>query len=383
VHPGLNKNNHPKELLLLLLSFAIWLLARISDLFNKEKIWMITCGGDRWGDNSDALWRYLCLHHPEVKAYAVVRNIDDIAPANFYAVKRNSLLNFILILRAEVLATTHTLYDFAPRKILNLSNAKKVWLQHGVVAIGKISGDTARSSNFDLVCVSSQREKELMINELGMNSAALSLTGLARHDVLLSKIRNELFREGVLYVPTSRMWSVKGMKDAYEKVFFSWIEDLNELDPKISVKMWLHPGWSKIGIGDLGLNYDNMAWNSFKHDPQQILCESNILITDYSSIFFDAALSSIPTIFYQPDRADYIKNKGLFKGFLQQDFLLIAKDTKELISKIVQLSNDSVYYQERVEKDQAWANKYVERFDGLSCERIYRQIDQILNSSIF
>ena len=361
-----------------ILALTLSLLSKIIFWDKGQRIWLIACGGERWGDNADAFWRYMNQNHPEIKTIAVVKHSNILNIEKKYWVKRNKISSYILLLRAEVMATTHTLTDIGPDSITSLSKARKVWLQHGVTGIGKITAEKARSGAYDMICVNSGKEKDIMEQDLGIASDSLSITGFSRHDVLKEKAEKDLSRNGIIYIPTSRAWIGQAQKNEYETMLFSWVEKAHHTDMNITVKTWLHPGWHKSGLDDLGLRYNKMEHYGVNKDPQQLILESKLLITDYSSIFFDAALSGIPTIFYQPDRALYIKNKGLFKEFLEQDLLLIVYNEEELISEIESIMNNINYYKQRLKKDQEWAYQYVETYDDNLCRRIYEHIEQML-----
>ena len=68
----------------------------------------------------------------------------------------------------------------------------------------------------------------------------------------------------------------------------------------------------------------------------------DILITDYSSIYFDWILSNKPVIFYTPDYDDYSEKQGLYFDFP----CLPAKDLNMLKAYIENINDywDSVKY---------------------------------------
>ncbi len=375
---GLNMQRRLRSVFDLIIKSIAVNLAKIFTGYRKERIWLIACGGERWGDSADALWRYMIKNHPEIKTIAVLKNKVAINDHKNW-VKRNSLSNYRMILTAEVLATTHSLSDIGPESLTSASRAKKVWLQHGVIAIGKLTAVNAKKGKYDFVCVSSMQEKKILTELLGINPDIIFKTGLARHDLLREKLkRQSLFREGVFYLPTSRAWLDATRKKEYERLLFAWIKEINKGSNSINIKLWLHPGWYKVGLDKLGSECNNIKACGLDQDPQNLLLESRLLVTDYSSVFFDAALAGIPTIFYQPDKASYVKEKGLFKDFLEQDNLFVTENQDELLLLIAKIINDSSYYQERVEKDQKWAYKYVETFDGNCSKRIYQQVNKML-----
>ncbi len=367
------------------LVFAVLFLDWLFFWIRKKRIWMIGCGGNRWGDSADAFWRYMQINHPEIKTIAVLKNGVSLDPGYGSQVRRNSLISFVMIVRAEVLATTHTLEDLGPESIVAKSKAKKVWLQHGVIAIGKITAQIARSGKYDMICASSTKEKNLMSTKLGIRPEQIKVTGLARHDLLQDRIKGKHARQGVLFIPTARTWAEPEQIDFYKENLFSWLRELQQISVEhkaLDISFWLHPGWSKRGLYNLGIDINKISFYGTERDPQQLIVSSGILITDYSSIYFDAALSGIPTIFFQPDRDAYIKHKGLFQDFLDQDSLLVVDTNQDLLCNLEKLISDEEFYLDRVKKDQQWAFQYVETFDGKCCFRIYQEICNLLGSDV-
>lgn len=68
-------------------------------------------------------------------------------------------------------------------------------------------------------------------------------------------------------------------------------------------------------------------------DMQELLCASDILITDYSSCMGDEALMYKPIFLYCPDLDDYIKERGFYWDIYSLPFP-VSKNQEELIQSI-------------------------------------------------
>ena len=371
--------NRLRNILAQTAAYALLFLSKVYFFRSKQRIWLVTCDQYRWGDNADAFWRYMNRKQPMIRTIAIANNKPG-KNMNKSWVRRNSFQSYLLILQAEVLAVTHRFSDVGPNRIVSLAKGKKVWLQHGIIAIGKnLVGSKARSDRgVDLICASSDKEKQRIVEIFGIDPRIVSVTGLARHDVLIEKTSRGLERSGILYIPTSRRWLVNNKAKCYDDLLFSWIGKINDSCIDTEIRLWIHPGWYEIGLGNLGSAFNNVDRYSLEHDPQELICESKLMITDYSSTFFDAVLSGIPAILYQPDRSAYIEQIGLFEDFIDQDLLLVVEDEDELLRQIELLMNNSEYYSKRLEKDKKWALSNVDSFDGRSCQRIYEEINNLL-----
>jgi CDP-glycerol glycerophosphotransferase len=70
-------------------------------------------------------------------------------------------------------------------------------------------------------------------------------------------------------------------------------------------------------------------------DVQEILIHTDVLITDYSSVFFDFMSTKKPVIFYTYDYQDYLsKCRGMYYDFKQELQGPFADDEESLIDYI-------------------------------------------------
>ena len=85
------------------------------------------------------------------------------------------------------------------------------------------------------------------------------------------------------------------------------------------------------------------SWNTGSHqiltvnnmvDSQELLLISDIIITDYSSIFFDAIHINKPFYLITKDLSKFNLSRGFYNDIYKDLHLIFAKSEKELISKI-------------------------------------------------
>ncbi|MBQ9517037.1 MAG: CDP-glycerol glycerophosphotransferase family protein [Eubacterium sp.] len=98
-----------------------------------------------------------------------------------------------------------------------------------------------------------------------------------------------------------------------------------------------------------------------------LLGGTDILISDYSSIFFDFLVTGRPILFYIPDVENYKKSRGLYMPVedLPGPITLSAEQVADWVSKPDEL--DSIIDKE---KYQAAAQKYTCNDDGHVCEKV-------------
>jgi len=84
-------------------------------------------------------------------------------------------------------------------------------------------------------------------------------------------------------------------------------------------------------IDSRGIRSDAQMDVSAWPEPTELLLITDLLITDYSSIGGDFMLLNRPVIFFQPDRADYDAERGLYFD-PDTSPLIVAHDEAELLA---------------------------------------------------
>lgn len=142
---------------------------------------------------------------------------------------------------------------------------------------------------------------------------------LVRNSDNYSLIKNERMRLGIslsdkviLFAPTHRDSSV--LKDDYDKrLLHMYMSELEKIDRRLSannIKILFRPHYYFRG---LSINFKNVILATVDRfrDPRMLMLISDILVTDYSSIYVDYLLLQKPIAFYQPDLDYYQEVRGL------------------------------------------------------------------------
>ena len=118
--------------------------------------------------------------------------------------------------------------------------------------------------------------------------------------------------------------------------------------------------------------YKNFVYNVASYDEiNDIYLVSDLLITDYSSVFFDYANLNRPVMFYMYDYDDYKNNLRDFYISLDELPGPIAKTQKELEDYITNIDKSISKYKKTYEK---FNDKYNYLDDGNASERVIRVI---------
>ncbi|WP_194286951.1 CDP-glycerol glycerophosphotransferase family protein [Halomicrobium sp. LC1Hm] len=106
-------------------------------------------------------------------------------------------------------------------------------------------------------------------------------------------------------------------------------------------------------------------------DSHQFLAEIDILITDYSSIYFDFLLLDRPIIFYTPDYTDYTRIRGVHPNYDNVIAGPRVNNFEELLKQLESIVNGT---DEFAHRRQEIRNHFFKYADGNACERIVKSI---------
>lgn len=101
-------------------------------------------------------------------------------------------------------------------------------------------------------------------------------------------------------------------------------------------------------------------------DTNELLCAADILLTDYSGIFFDFLITGKPIVFFTPDRTSYAQAKSGF--YLDLDTLPgpVCDDIDSAAAAILNIKEVSLSYSETYAQFQ---RRFVGDDDGQACRR--------------
>lgn len=111
-------------------------------------------------------------------------------------------------------------------------------------------------------------------------------------------------------------------------------------------------------------------------DTQELLRITDILITDYSSCYFDFLLTEKPIIFYPFDFKEYSKSQGFFFDYQKVNPGKIVYNEDSLIDAIEDyLINPEIDKQRRIKLK----NKFHKHQDGQYSKRVFLEIRKLIN----
>ncbi len=366
-------------------------------------------------DSAEHLFRYLRQDRPSVNAWFVVeRDTDDYRRIRRYAGHRvlahGSLRWKLAMLNCRNLISSHIdEVIFRPEAVQRLADPadpswRVVFLQHGVMK-DDLSAWLNRKK-IDVFVTSTRAEYESVVADhtaYRYTTRETKLTGLPRFDRILeagNRVAPEQ-RDLLLVAPTWRGWLSKlagarggvGQFEVDPDEFAAsdyarqWSALLNSPELRalaerhgLTVALLLHPnlqGTASLDVAphvrQLGFVGENIA---------EHFARARVLVTDYSSMFFNAAYIERPVVYFQFDRdrvrsGEHLGRPGYF-DYETDGFGPVTLDVDQAVEAVVAA----------VENGPAPAQPYLDRIheafpvrDGRCCERVADAISESLTEA--
>lgn len=188
------------------------------------------------------------------------------------------------------------------------------------------SQDSRSHRTYDYCLVSSRKVAKHYAEAFGMNVDRVIATGVPRTDIFFDEaykreIRAKIFstypmlkdKKVILFAPTFRGSSKKEgnyphYRFDYKKIFESFGDEY-----RIIIKHHPHVNNKPVIENEYK---DRVIDLSKNEELNELLFVTDILITDYSSVIFEAALLDIPMLFYAFDLDEYISRRGFYCEYI-------------------------------------------------------------------
>lgn len=360
-------------------------------LYRKKKYWLISEVDFDARDNGFHFFRYLNSQHKEINSvylisknnpyYQQVKNIGEVIEPLSY----KHMLVFIAS-RAKISTLVH---GCSPSSYLTLylrkfhSTGKNIALKHGIFK-NLHPNYFKKNAHLDLICCGGKPEFEFINSCFGYKPGVAKYTGLARFDELHDFVKEK----EVLIMPTWRRWldPVKTEEDFKKTDFYkNWIALITNIGSSemiksngIKISFFLHPKLNrffkllKSSCPDV-----NLLSSTLGDDVQSHLKSAALLITDFSSVFFDFAYMKKPAIYFQFDETQYFGEHYIkaYFDYRENGFGPVVVDVDSAAEEV----------QKNIKNNFELEGIYKKRCEGFyilsdshNCERIYSEIIKII-----
>ncbi len=378
----------------------------------KKKHWIFGADyGNMYREGSKYLLEYMLKYHPEYDCIFITRNrniIDQLRSQGIPVAHNFSIKGLYKIIVADCVFTTQVTTDilFAyPKKGRGL-----FYLVHGQpfkCALGRLPQETIDMffhktehslsnkikkireclgyylsigydyNGVDFVSATSEFTASLMRTEFKPNVDVLVL-GMPRNDALFQK--NRMKREKwiteidgkyvVTYMPTHRKYGegeISPIPFLNNKIVQKWMRDNNVI---LLIKQ--HPNMVKHYSSDIKSDVI-IDISKERFDPQVVIYHTDVLITDYSSVWMDYLLLKRPLIFYFYDNFES-EDVGTYYD-LREEFPNNFCQSEDSLFDFIKTSVHTPY---ALIPDKNIICKFHKYTDGYSCQRYYEEVSRRL-----
>ena len=277
--------------------------------------------------------------------------------------------------------------DLKPEtKLIQLWHACGAFKTFGFTRLSKPKGSPQKTRNhrsYDYVTVSSTYCKKCHSEGFGIPTDNVVATGIPRTDVFFDEnykqeARDKFYAEHpefrgkkiILFAPTFR-GTVKETA-FYPTEMFDIERVCAEIPEEYSIIVKHHPFVREVQFIPEELS-NRVIDLSEESELNDLLFVSDVIITDYSSLVFEAALLDIPMIFYAFDLEKYIRERDFYFDFKLYVPGKIVYSQDQLIETI----NKQDYCTERIKP---FADMFFDERDGHATERVVGLIYDCLNN---
>lgn len=375
---------------------ATWLIPR------SRREWVFGCAAGI-ADGALALWERAAVEGEKAVWLTAGPEQDAAAAAHgIPTVRKTSIRGFWRTARARVVVVTH---GFGDVNRYATGGALIVQLWHGIPLkrIGLDSPATVRAPlpllrplvaalyratqrRISIIPAASHLVRGRLESAFALTDAQVPVTGEPRVDVLSQGAREE--RRGdarrrleevvgdlgesrlVLYAPTWR----DGADDPAVPSPSDWRRIHEVLDRNDAVLLLRsHP----LGAGDYRAGVGErvrMLGSDLVADVTPLLPALSVLITDYSSLVFDASLVPLPVVFLAPDAEEYARERGFYGRYHDITEGSEATDWTGAAVQLDAVLSDPAEAERRLAAAQRLDETVHAHRDGANTDRVYRWI---------
>ncbi|MCC3293041.1 bifunctional glycosyltransferase family 2 protein/CDP-glycerol:glycerophosphate glycerophosphotransferase [Arthrobacter sp. zg-Y411] len=306
--------------------------------------WLLMDRVDRADDNAEHLYRYLLRERPDINAWFVLnrtsRDWDRLAADGFRLVAYGSDELVLLALNASFRISSHLNANIeypVSRRRYGAGKSRFVFLQHGVIKDDMSSWLNLK--NISLMITATHAEHESIAGDGSLYKLTpheVKLIGFPRHDSLRRAADAVPLqrRRRILVAPTWREYlrdelavadSAAGRVERFEQSEFgrNWLQMLRSpklrtlcLEQGYEVVFLPHPELeSMVPLLNLPPHVRAAAYSEIRVQDQ--LVQAHTLVTDHSSLAFDAAYAGTKLVYFQFDGDEifgggHVYRKGYF-----------------------------------------------------------------------
>lgn len=316
----------------------------------------------------------------KTELYVNPKTIDKLSFSELRVIAKKIAESSVIILE-DFYPQIHFLSLRPETKLLQLWHACGAFKTFGFSRLGKIGGprqDSLNHRTYDYAFVSSRNLEPVYAEAYAIPTEHMKSFGVPRTDFLFDNTYKEETKKRlheeyelpadkkvILFAPTFRG---HGNKDAFYPMENFCIDDFMSSLPDDSILVLKNHPFIKTAF-----TYSE-KWKTrvfdFSELPENIndlLLITDLLITDYSSVIFEASLLNIPMLFYVFDKDEYLRDRDIyydFDHFIPGPAIETQRELEEYTSKALHNHLSKLNLEQ-------FKLQYLGALDGKCTDRIY------------
>lgn len=367
---------------------------------NCKKRWMFLDKIDTAGDNAEALYDFITSSDKSISTYYVLGrkscDYNRVKPKTNLVIY-GSIKHKILYMLSDFFITAS--FDrniFTPfgqwHKYLKDLYPTFIYLQHGVLEKDISNMQKKIKENFRLFITSAYAEyRSLLTGDYGYTEREVKLTGIPRHDLIIKD--KFASKKKIVIAPTWR----RSLNTTFDKctgkwpynplfvqsefyIFYNTLINDNRILDKLKERsekgiLRIHPS-----MGQQVKDFDSNEIFEIVVGGEQYtneFSECGLLVTDYSSIAMDYAISNCAVIYTQFDKEYFYEGHTYNKGYFNYEndgFGPVYYDYKSTVDAILNIINSDYRVEDKYRQRK---NDFFAFSDGKNCKRVYDEICKI------
>ena len=366
-----------------LYSIFIRILYYIYSLKLRNKtIWLFIDRPEIADDNAKHLFEYSIKQDDNIDKYFIIdKNSPDylkMSKISKNIIGFDSIKHKIYYLYSDKIISSHVnhdwlnpLYNHNQKLYAGLTTTRKYFLQHGVTKDDISHWLRKFYHNIHLfVTLSKYEQDSILYGNYNYEAEKVPLLGFPRYD----NLSTENSKKEILFIPTWRNYLITKslfMNSEYFQRMNSFLNNeklirfLDENDYKIIFK----PHYELVPYLD-AFDLPEVVKVDLESSYQELFNSTSLMITDYSSVYFDYAYIKKPIIYYQGD--DYHYEKGYF-DYDTMGFGEVFENEDDTVEKIIEYINNNC---EMEEKYQERVDDFFKYNDKNNCKRVYEWLKE-------
>lgn len=318
-----------------------------------------------------------------IRQFLCPKDIAKMNPGELYRIAEICATSKVIVLD-EYTAYIYRMRLRPETKIIQLWHACGAFKTFGYTRLGKIGGtpqDSSTHRNYNYVTVSSESVRIWYAEAFGIPTSHVLATGVPRTDIFFDalyrrNVRQRLYetypilrgKRVILFAPTFR--GENQLVAGYPMERFDVGHFLEHISEEYVLILKHHPFVKKKH--PVPEQYaDRVLDLSKSSELNDLLFVTDIVITDYSSLVFEASLLDLPMLFYTFDLKEYIDSRDFyfnFETFVPGRFFYEQEGLEKAIC-------DQDFEHEKVRD---FAEKFFDIRDGRASERVADLIVRVM-----